>query len=243
MESRREKKEGRRMKASFVIDSNERGPLCDAVQRWATREGIPVRRDTLVVGDYQAGASVIEAKSIPDFFASSHSGHLWRQLDNMDANCDRVFMVIHGDIAKHVKQMNNMGKRITYSRVASELTGTFARIMADFDCSIYRAKDHNEAAQFIIKLHQKLHKPASRHGARAIRRVSSNDIRADMLLSIPGFGLDLVERTLEMCGSIEEMAFPEATKKVKGMGPTLRKRLTDVLTSEVPVKAETKVKK
>jgi len=229
--------------SQFLIDSNERGPLCDAVQRWADREGVPVRRDTLIIGDYQAGDSVIEAKSIADFFQSSHSGHLWRQLDNMDANCDRVFLVIHGDIAKHVRQMNSMGKKINYARVANELTGTFARIMADFDCSIYRAKDHNEAAQFMIKLHQKIHKPASRHGAKAIRRVSSNDIRADMLLAIPGFGPELVDKLLDVCGSIEEMTYPESCKKVKGMGPVLRQRLNSVLTSEDPVKMERKVRK
>tara|TARA_R100000315_G_scaffold58599_1_gene33778 strand:- start:348 stop:740 length:393 start_codon:yes stop_codon:yes gene_type:complete len=121
--------------------------------------------------------------------------------------------------------------------------GTFARIMADFDCHIYKAKDHIEAATFIVKLHQKLHKPASRHGAKAITRVSTNDIRADMLLAIPGFGPDLVERTLEKCGSIEEMTFVESLKKVRGMGPTLRARLIEVLTSESPVKVEKTYKK
>ena len=64
-----------------------------------------------------------------------------------------------------------------------------------------------------------------------------------MLLAIPGFGPDLVERTLEKCGSIEEMTFVESLKKVRGMGPTLRARLIEVLTSESPVKVEKTYKK
>jgi len=122
----------------------------------------------------------------------------------------------------------------------NELLGTFARIMADFDCHIYRAKDHSEAAMFIVKLHSKLHKPASRHGAKAVTRVSTNDVRADMLLTIPGFGPELVERLLKKCGSIEEMLFPASLKQVRRMGTTLRQRLLEVLTSEEPVKVQKK---
>jgi ERCC4-type nuclease len=116
--------------------------------------------------------------------------------------------------------------------------GTFARIMADFDCHIYKAKDHVEAAMFLVKLHQKLHKPASRHGARAVTRVSTNDVREDMLLAIPGFGPDLVSKLIDKCGSIEEMLYMESLKRVKGMGPVLRQRLLDVLTSEEAVRIE-----
>jgi ERCC4-type nuclease len=91
---------------------------------------------------------------------------------------------------------------------------------------------------FIAKLHSKLHKPASRHGARAVTRVSTNDVRADMLITIPGFGPELVGKLLDKCGSIEEMLFQESLKQVKGMGSTLRQRLLDVLTSEEPVRVQ-----
>ena len=228
----------------LIVDSNERGPLCEAVHRMASKEGVLVKPQFLNgMGDYKVGAGHVECKTLSDFFQSSHSGHLWRQLDNLDANCDRVFLVVHGDIAKYVKMAQNRGAKANYSRVTNELMGTFARIMADFDCHIYKAKDHVEAAMFIVKLHKKAHKPASRHGARAVTRVSTNDVRADMLNAIPGFGPDLVVKLLEKCGSIEEMLFQESLKKVKGMGPTLRKRLIDVLTSEEPVRVERTTKK
>ena len=223
----------------LIIDTNERGPLCEAVHRMGKKEGVLVKEEFLQgMGDYKVGDSYVECKSLSDFFQSSYSGHLWRQMDNLDANCGRIFLVVHGDIAKYIKMSQNQGRPLSYSRVTNELMGTFARIMADFDCHIYKAKDHVEAAMFIVKLHQKLHKPASRHGARAVTRVSTNDIRGDMLLSIPGFGPDLVSRLLEKCGSIEEMVYVEALKQVKGMGPKLRQRLVEVLTSEEPIKVE-----
>jgi ERCC4-type nuclease len=125
----------------------------------------------------------------------------------------------------------------------NQLLGTFARISADFDCHIYRAKDYSEAAMFIAKLHSKMHKPASKHGARAVTRVSTNDVRADMLVAIPGFGPELVDKLLSKCGSIEEMLFPESLKQVKGMGATLRQRLLDVLTSEEPITVQKTYKK
>jgi len=224
------------MKEALIIDSNERGSLKDAVVRAAEREGFTTKIEHLQgMGDYKAGNAHIECKSLSDLFQSSHSGHLMRQMDNLDANCERVFLVVHGDIAKYVSISKKQGRNVSYSKVMNQLLGTFARITADFDCHIYRAKDYNEAAMFIAKLHSKLHKPASRHGARAVTRVSTNDVRADMLIAVPGFGPELVGKLLDRCGSIEEMLFPESLKQVKGMGSTLRKRLLDVLTSEEPI--------
>ena len=237
---RKEGREGRMAKPELIIDTNERGKLCESVLRKAEKQGLIVGRKALVVGDYLMGGACVEAKSINDLFQSSHSGHLWRQLDNMDANYERFFLVIHGDIPKYVAMAKSNGRRITYSRVQSELTGTIARIMADFDCQVFYTINVSEAALFITKLHNKLHKPASRHGARTIRRVASNDVRAAMLLTIPGIGKDMADKILEKCGSIEEMCYPESLKQIKGLGPTLRKRLLQALTSEEPMHIERK---
>mgnify|MGYP003114395107 FL=1 len=226
------------MKPQLIIDSNERGTLCESVERKAAKSGLTVARQALVVGDYLLGGACVEAKSISDLFQSSHSGHLWRQLDNMDANYERFFIVIHGTIEKYVAIARKNGKKVTYSRVQSELTGTIARLMSDFDCQVFYTPNTSEAAMFITKLHDKLHKPASKHGAQALRRVSSNDIRLDVLLSIPGIGLETAEKMLDKCGSIEEMCFPESLKSIKGLGDTRRSLVVNVLTSEEPVKQQ-----
>jgi len=225
-------------KPDLIIDSNERGTLCESVERRATKAGLNIVRKPLMVGDYLLGGACVEAKSISDLFQSSHSGHLWRQLDNMDANYERFFIVIHGTIEKYVAIAKKNGKRVTYSRVQNELTGTIARLMSDFDCQVFYTPNTSEAAMFITKLHDKLHKPASKHGAQALRRVSSNDIRLDVLLSIPGIGLETAEKMLEKCGNIEEMCFPESLKSIKGLGDTRRSLVVNVLTSEEPVKQQ-----
>ena len=231
------------IKPDLIIDSNERGALCDSIERRAKKEGLNVVRQPLVVGDYLLGAACVEAKSVTDLFQSSHSGHLWRQLDNMDANYERFFLVVHGSIAKYVAFAKTQNRRLTHSRVQNELTGTIARIMADFDCQVFFTPNVSEAAMFITKLHNKLHKPASKHGAQAIRRVSTNDVRVDMLLSIPGVGAELAERLLEKCGNLEEMCFPDSLKQVKGLGDKRRKLIVDVLTSESPVHIERSVRR
>ena len=231
------------VKPDLIIDSNERGSLCDSVIRKANKEGLTVVRKALMVGDYLLGEACIEAKSINDLFLSSHSGHLWRQLENMDANYPRFFLVVHGSISKYVAMAKNSGRQTTYSRVQNELMGTIARIMADFECQVFFTENHSEAAMFIVKLHNKLHKPASSHGARAIRRVSTNELRLDVLLSIPGIGQEIGERMLEECGSIEEMLYPESLRLVKGLGEVMRSRVVNVFTSEEPVFVQRKIKR
>ena len=222
----------------LVIDSNERGALHDSVIRKAERQGLRVEKKVLVVGDYLLGNACVEAKSINDLFQSSHSGHLWRQLDNMDANYERFFLLIHGGIDKYIAMSKKNGKALTYTRVQNELIGTIARIMSDFDCQVFFTPNLSEAALFIVKLHNKLHKPASAHGARAIRRVSTNDVRKDMLLTIPGIGAQMADKLLTECGSIEEMCFPESLKTVKGLGAKTREKVIQVLTSEEQVHIE-----
>jgi len=113
-----------------------------------------------------------------------------------------------------------------------------ARITADFGFTVVRATNVLEASSYIVSLHDKLERPASRHGGRAVRRVSTNDVRADMLLTIPGFGEDMVDNLLKHCGSIEEMLEPDALKDVPRMGKVLRARLLEALSSEEPVKVE-----
>ena len=228
---------------NIIIDTNERGPLCNAVERNADRMGISVTRQNLPVGDYVLGNACVEAKSIADLFQSSHSGHLWRQLDNMDANYERFFLVVHGTVAKHLAQMKATGKKATYSKIQNELTGTLARIMSEFECQVFYAPTHSEAAQFIAKLYHKMQKPASKHGAKALRRVTTNDVRLDVLLAIPGFGQEMCEKLLEKCESIEEMLHEKSLKEVRGLGPVLRARLIEVLTSEQPVRVEKRSRK
>ena len=50
-------------KHDLIIDSNERGSLCESIERKAKKAGLSVARKTLVVGDYLLGAACVEAKS------------------------------------------------------------------------------------------------------------------------------------------------------------------------------------
>ena len=231
-------------KIDLIIDSNERGMFCEAVERRAKSAGMTVIRQPLVVGDYKLGGALVEAKSVTDFYQSMFSGHLQKQLDNMDANYERFFIVVHGDLSKHAKFIRErFNTNIPISQLQESFTGYMARIMADFDCQVFYTNNMSEAAQFVVKLHDKLHKPASKHGAHTIRRVGSNDLRLDVVMTIPGIGREMAERILEKCGSVEEMCFPESLKQIKGLGEVRRNLIIKVLTSEEAVKQERKVRR
>ena len=79
-------------KPDLIIDSNERGSLYESVKKKASKVGLNVNNQPLVVGDYLLGAACVEAKSVTDLIQSAYSGHLWRQLENLDANYQRFFV-------------------------------------------------------------------------------------------------------------------------------------------------------
>ena len=47
----------------LIVDSNERGPLCEAVHRMASKEGVLVKPQFLNgMGDYKVGAGHVSAR-------------------------------------------------------------------------------------------------------------------------------------------------------------------------------------
>jgi ERCC4-type nuclease len=228
------------MKPPLIIDTNERGSLVSSVERRAKTRNprVSVARENLVNGDYKCGDWLIEAKSIDDLFSSMRNGHLMRQLDNMDANDGNYGLVIWGEVKDYVHRAHARGSSITMSQALKQMTGFLGRVVADFGCLIYRAPNAGEAAAFMVALHEKTYKKASRHGAQAVRRVSTNDVRADMLLTIPGIGPEMVDAVIKACGSIEEAACGDCLRDVPRMGKVLRNRIIEVLTSEEEVRVE-----
>ena len=76
-------------KPDLIIDSNERGSLYESVKKKASKVGLNINHQPLVVGDYLLGAACVEAKSVTDLIQSAYSGHLWRQLENLDKALER----------------------------------------------------------------------------------------------------------------------------------------------------------
>ena len=226
----------------LIIDSNERGPLPEAVLRRAMKKkpAVGVTREALVIGDYLCGQWHLEAKTVSDFLESLRSGHLMRQLDNLDANAPQFGVVVWGEVGDYVKQVQLRGGSTNFSAATKQIAGGLARIAADFGCLVYRAPNIMEASHFIVGLPEKTYKQASRQGAQAVRRVSSNDVRVDMLRTIPGIGDEMVDNILTACGSIEEAACGDCLRDVKRMGKVLRGRVVEALTSEDPVLIERK---
>ena len=59
---------------------------------------IPNEKKWLEVGDYVMGDVCFEAKSAMDFLNSVISKRIWTQVDNMDRNYNKNFVVIYGSV-------------------------------------------------------------------------------------------------------------------------------------------------
>lgn len=88
------------MTDKIQVDSREP----DKIFNLCNKQGMNYEKTTLPVGDFVKGNVCIERKTIPDFITSMRSGHLQKQLLQMEENYDKPFLIISGkfsDIMAH----------------------------------------------------------------------------------------------------------------------------------------------
>lgn len=83
----------------IIVDSREtRSPI----PKFLTEYGIATERRVLDVGDYliqgPSRCACLSLKSVGDYLASIHSGHLSDELYQMSCNYDRSILIIHGNL-------------------------------------------------------------------------------------------------------------------------------------------------
>ena len=118
---------------TIYIDNRERSGLEKLVMRHAAKAKITCEVQENMLSDYSFGEVGIEAKTMEDFFQSLHSGHLARQLDNMDDNLSRYALVIHGTLDKYVAGIKRRGRQTPYSAIEAQFIGALARFDVDYD--------------------------------------------------------------------------------------------------------------
>ena len=218
------------------IDSNERGKLCDAVIRKANSAGLIVERKTLVVGDYLLGGACVEAKSIGDFLHSCDSGHLWKQLDNMDAKFMNNIVIVYGDFRDAVENyLMYVNNKQNARLLRNKFDGAIGKIILDTDCNIIWVSSAKEAAR-IISVVCKM-QPIDReiHTPSLIRkRIATTDLRIDVICTIKGISVKKAKLLIDRFGSIMEIgeASVEEICELEGFGKVIAKRVIDVLNKE-----------
>ena len=107
------------MERRILIDSNEASKAPDILEKIKTL-GIPVGVEHLECGDFIIGDTLIERKTIDDFFGSLNSGRLFDQLYKMKLSGKKCFLVIIGTypyVYKELSDITPVLKRISQMKL------------------------------------------------------------------------------------------------------------------------------
>tara|TARA_B100000287_G_scaffold127206_1_gene119273 strand:+ start:4460 stop:5167 length:708 start_codon:yes stop_codon:yes gene_type:complete len=230
------------MSKVLYIDNRERSGLEDLVKKYCDKKGLSYTVNQNMITDYAFARIGIEAKSIHDYMSSLYSGHLERQLQNLDDNYDQTILVIWGKPEDYVTQSRKGGRRVTYQQVFGTFTGSIARFLNDYDITILNVNDRSTAARIICKRFEKHGTLGSSTTYRLLRKTASEDRRID-LLRAAGCSEAIAKRLLAKFGSISEITScsPKELQTAEGVGKVRANRILLCLNSEEPV-ADEKVK-
>jgi len=230
------------MMAKIVIDSREHSDLTTKVTDLSQEMNIQTEKKWLEIGDYVFGDICIEAKSSFDFMQSIHNKRLWNQLDNMDRAYPNNYIVLHGsfdqgyrEFVSYVKDPNwkttNMRMMMKRKYLAS-----IGRILLDLDCTLIECKDAKQAAERICLMCKMQPHERAVYSPSMIRKkkISTEDLRVDVLSTIKGVSQKKAKVLIERYGSIMELGEtkPKEIATLDGFGMVLATRVHQTLNAE-----------
>lgn len=225
---------------TLYIDDREKSIFCELIKKKAKKMNIKTKVSRIEVGDYVIGDVCFEAKSTQDFMVSLFSKRLWTQLDNMDRCFDVNFVIIYGsieeacEIGNHMKGFDNIPPKSKDALLENKLRGAIGRIELDTDIQVIWTRNENEAAERLITIAKMA--PIDRNIIKPTihKRISTNDVRVDMLATVKGISEKKAKDLLNQFGSIMEVGECNINELcyIDGMGETVSKRLSKVLNSE-----------
>ena len=227
----------------LIIDSRETSTLADLVIKKANALNIPNEKRWIEIGDYVYDDVCFEAKSTIDFLGSVMSKRLWTQLDNMDRHYQTNVVIIHGGLDEAILNIieNSKSKLPIAGRktmLNNKFLGAIARIILDTDIKPVWVSSVEDAAAIITGV-SKI-KPITREAIRpqVFKRLSTDDLRLDMLTSIKGVSIKKAKDLIKEFGSIMEIGecSEYQIQAVEGIGDTLAKRIISTLNSEERIK-------
>lgn len=227
----------------LIIDSRENSKLSEKVERKAKSLSIPMERRWIEIGDYVYDDVCFEAKSAVDFLGSVLSKRLWTQLDNMDRHYQTNVVIIYGSMDDAILTVleNSQSKMPPKGRAVmlrNKFLGAIGRIILDMDAKPVWVSTEEEAAMIITGV-SKI-KPFNRAAIRpqVFKRITTDDLRLDMLTSIKGVSFKKAKALIKEFGSIMEIGECSEfeIQAIDGIGETLAKRIISTLNSEEKVK-------
>ena len=228
----------------LYIDDREKSNFSTIVEEKASKMGILTERKRLKVGDYVIGDVCFEIKSSQDFLQSVLNKRIWNQIDNMDRNYQRNFVVIHGTMLEAVDKFmthssgGNSNYRSKSVWLRQKFMGAIGRIRLDYDVDvIWKDNQTNVIEELMVIIKMSPNKRAMIEPT-IIKKITTEDIRVDMLCMLKGLTRAKARLLLEDFGSIMEIGENEITDilKTKGVGKVTAERLLNILNSEEKVR-------
>lgn len=136
----------------------------------------------LPVGDFVFGDICIERKEIGDFINSMRSGHLYKQLINMQNNFKRNFLIISG------KRENVFANPFVYNWTLEHHLGSLARILVSFNSKIVEVDNDKQLVNFIFKILKKANDgktPTIFDTELMLIKATDADIKTKMFMCLP----------------------------------------------------------
>ena len=221
----------------LVIDSRENSELTDAVINKAESMNIQYEKEWLEIGDYVFNDVCFEAKSSFDFLQSVLNKRLWNQLDNMDRAFDNNIVIVYGDFNSAFIGYKNYGKA-HFNTISNKFHGAMGKIMLDMDASLLWVKDAQKAAHMIAVVCKMQPIVRDVYNPRLIKqkKISTSDLRLDVLMTIKGISEKKAKLLIEEFGSLMEIGEtePQEIAMLDGFGKVLAERVHGVLNSEEP---------
>ena len=223
----------------LIIDSRENSVLTEQVEEKARKMNIPFEKEWIEFGDYTFNNVCFEAKSSFDLLQSVQNKRLWKQLDNMDRAFDNNLVIVHGSFDKAFRQhlahvKSDINPKILRTLTWKKFYGALGRIILDTDCSVIWVKDSLTAAEVICTVCKM--QPITRevYTPRIVKRITTTDLRVDVLTTIKGISLNKAKLMLDKFGSIMEIGEASISElcEIDGVGQTLAERVINTLNKE-----------
>ena len=218
----------------LIIDSRESSNLYEYVVSEASSLNIPTEKQWLEIGDYVYSDVCVEAKSTIDFLQSVINKRLWNQIDNMDSHYEHSIIMIHGSLHEAMEYPKYVKMNIAKSLLKNKFFGAIGKITLDTDCKLFWVEGPQKAAKIMTTIFKM--RPIDRQiiKPQLLKRITTEDLRMNMLCNIKGISETKAKKLLEIWGSIMEIgeAEPNELSIVDGIGETLANRIIDTLNSE-----------
>ena len=227
----------------LVIDSREKSKLAELVEKEAKRLHVITEKRFLQIGDYVCGDVCFEAKSTTDFLGSVMSKRLWTQIDNMDRHYTTNVIIIYGTIDEAILSIienspNNMPVKARAVMLQNKFMAAIGRITLDMDAKPFWVSNVEQASEIIASVAKMQPKERKVIQPEVFKRVTTDDLRIDMLTSIKGVSSKKAKDMIKQFGSLMEIGECSAfeLQAIDGIGKTLAERIITTLNSEEKVK-------